>query len=108
MSKEVMQKKIAEGELEKVSGGVTRDLQAAYDCIQGRYGNGQDRINNLRRNGYDPETVQYLVNAVLSYGQVAQDVINGRYGTGQARVDALTRAGYPAFIVQDLVNNMLG
>ena len=99
--------KLVDSALEGVSGGMTRDLRAAYACIQGYYGNGQDRIIALRRAGYDPDTVQYLVNALINYEGVARDVIDGKYGNGQERITRLTRAGYPAAIVQDLVNNML-
>ena len=94
---------ISEAELEAVAGGVTRDLIAAYACIRGEYGNGNDRIVNLRRAGYDPNVVQGLVNG-------AADVINGVYGNGTDRVINLRRAGYSdADInsIQNLVNHTL-
>ena len=87
---------ISEAELEAVAGGVTRDLIAAYACIRGEYGNGNDRIVNLRRAGYDPNVVQGLVNGV--------------YGNGTDRVINLRRAGYSdADInsIQNLVNHTL-
>ena len=59
---------ISEAELEAVAGGVTRDLIAAYACIRGEYGNGNDRIVNLRRAGYsdaDINSIQNLVNHTL-------------------------------------------
>ena len=59
---------ISEAELEAVAGGVTRDLIAAYACIRGVYGNGTDRVINLRRAGYsdaDINSIQNLVNHTL-------------------------------------------
>ena len=35
------------------------------DVINGKYGNDQARINNLRKAGYDPAAVQTLVNHIL-------------------------------------------
>ena len=52
-------------ELLKVAGGRQSDLQVAYDVIDGRYGNGQDRINRLRAAGYDAAYIQSIVNAIL-------------------------------------------
>ncbi len=102
---------ISEAELEAVAGGVTRDLIAAYACIRGEYGNGNDRIVNLRRAGYDPNVVQGLVNGVMAgHDRVARDVINGVYGNGTDRVINLRRAGYSdADInsIQNLVNHTL-
>ena len=57
--------KIVDDELLQVAGGRQTDLQIAYDVIDGRYGNGQDRINRLRAAGYDPAYVQQIVNAIL-------------------------------------------
>ena len=102
---------ISESELESVAGGVTRELVAAYACIRGEYGNGNDRVVNLRRAGYDPNVVQGLVNGVMAgHDSVAIDVINGKYGNGSDRVVNLRRAGYnDADInsIQTLVNHTL-
>ncbi len=58
-------KKILDDELLQVAGGRQSDIQVAYDVIDGRYGNGQDRINRLRAAGYDPTAVQQIVNYLL-------------------------------------------
>lgn len=58
-------KKILDDELLQVAGGRQSDIQVAYDVIDGRYGNGQDRINRLRAAGYDPYSIQQLVNYIL-------------------------------------------
>ena len=57
--------KINDDELLKVAGGRQSDIQVAYDVIDGRYGNGQDRINRLRAACYDPASIQQLVNFIL-------------------------------------------
>ncbi len=93
--------------LEKVSGGMTANLRAAYACIRGDFGNGEARVAALRRAGYDPKVVQGLVNDLLKYEDVAKDVIEGKYGNGDARRIALIRAGYDYEVIQNLVNNML-
>ena len=94
--------------LDLVSGGMTREMQAAYDVVEGKYGNGEARVAALRRAGLDPARVQRLVNGLCwGYETVAKDVINGRYGNGSARVAALRRAGYDPKLVQDLVNGIL-
>ena len=102
-----MIEKLNDEMLEKVSGGMTANLRAAYACINGDYGNGEARVAALRRAGFDPKVVQGLVNDLLKYEKVAQDVIDGKYGNGEARRVALTRAGYDYDVIQNLVNNML-
>ena len=93
--------------LDKVSGGMTANLKAAYACINGDYGNGEARFAALRKAGFDPNVVQGLVNDLLKYEKVAKDVINGKYGNGEARRIALEKAGYSYNTIQNLVNNML-
>ena len=93
--------------LDRVSGGVTANLKAAYSCIRGDYGNGDARVAALRKAGFDPKVVQGLVNDLLKYEDVAKDVIDGKYGNGEERKIALARAGYSYETIQNLVNNML-
>ena len=99
---------IAEDKLQDVSGGVTRDYLAALDVMNGKYGNGDDRIRRLTAACYDYNTVQNLVNGLAAgYDKVARDVINGKYGNGADRIKALKKAGFDAQLVQDIVNGML-
>ena len=102
-----MIEKLNDEVLEDVSGGMTANLRAAYACINGDYGNGEDRVNALRRAGFDPKVVQGLVNDLLKYENVAKDVIDGKYGNGDDRRKALARAGYDYNTIQNLVNNLL-
>lgn len=47
------------------SGYTDAEIQAAYDCIEGKYGNGKARGNNLLQAGFDYYRVQGLVNKIL-------------------------------------------
>ncbi len=97
-----------EEELTAVSGGYTRNYLAALDVMEGKYGNGAERIRRLRAAGYDYESVQYLVNGLSKgYGRVAEEVIDGKYGNGTARIKALSAAGIDAEQVQAIVNGIL-
>lgn len=42
------------------------NIDVAYEVINGKYGNGEERYNNLRKNGYNPKKIQNLVNEILS------------------------------------------
>ena len=108
MSEEKKIENLSDETLESVSGGVTAELKAAYACIQGTYGNGQERVLNLMKAGYDPNLVQGMVNSIMAgYDKVALDVINGKYGNGTDRIKALRKAGYDPNAVQTLVNHII-
>ena len=47
------------------SGYTDLEIQAARDCIRGRYGNGMARRNNLARAGFNYSRVQACVNKIL-------------------------------------------
>jgi hypothetical protein len=90
----------------------------AQEVLQGLWGNGQERFDNLTSAGYDVEHIQDLVNSMLSdvstgtststdLDSVAQEVLQGLWGNGQERYDNLTNAGYDAQAVQDRVNSLL-
>lgn len=103
---------------EAPSSSASSDLDSvAQEVLQGLWGNGQDRFNNLENAGYDAQAVQDRVNSILSGGYkqdsntnidvVAQEVIQGLWGNGQERFDNLTNAGYDAQAVQNRVNELL-
>lgn len=103
---------------EAPSSSASSDLDSvAQEVLQGLWGNGQDRFNNLENAGYDAQAVQDRVNSILSGGYeqasnanidaVAQEVIQGLWGNGQERYDNLTNAGYDAQVVQNRVNELL-
>lgn len=99
-----------------VSGNTDID-SVAKEVLQGLWGNGQERYDNLAKAGYDAQAIQDRVNSILSGGQsynnstnlddVANEVIQGLWGNGQDRYDNLTNAGYDAEAVQNRVNELL-
>ena len=106
------------GETSINSNNANSDLDSvAQEVLQGLWGNGQDRFNNLENAGYDAQAVQDRVNSILSGGYeqasntnidaVAQEVLQGLWGNGQERFDNLTNAGYDAQEVQNRVNELL-
>lgn len=88
--------------------------QVAQEVIAGQWGNGQDRINRLTAAGYDYNTVQAKVNALLGAGstgsamtarQFALEVWNeGKHGTGAARQAEAQRLGVDYNEAQRLIN----
>ena len=94
--------------------------QVAREVINGKWGNGQDRMNRLKAAGYDAAAVQAKVNEICGMSgaagpapaanidAIARDVINGAYGNGQDRMNRLKAAGYDPNAVQARVNQMLG
>ena len=61
--------KLMDDELLGLAGGVKSEIEGACDVIDGRWGNGQDRINRLRAAGYDPYAIQSIVNYLLKQPQ---------------------------------------
>ena len=90
--------------------------QVAQEVIEGKWGNGNDRVSRLKAAGYDASAVQKEVNRILagsgsapakSVAVVAKEVIDGKWGNGQDRINRLTKAGYNASAVQAEVNKQL-
>lgn len=84
--------------------------EIADEVIRGVWGNGENRKNNLRLAGYNPDVIQKIVNEKLSYktnDQIADEVIKGLWGNGQDRKNKLTKAGYNASEIQRIVNQKL-
>lgn len=102
-----------------ISKNTSTDLDTvANEVIQGLWGNGQERFDNLANAGYDAQAVQDRVNAILNdetpgnsassdLDSVAQEVLQGLWGNGQERYDNLSSAGYDAQAVQNRVNELL-
>ena len=89
--------------------------EVAREVIQGKWGNGQDRINRLRAAGYNPDAIQAEVNRIVdgagskkSEDVIAKEVIQGKWGNGQDRIDRLRAAGYNPQSIQDKVNRLAG
>lgn len=90
----------------------------AKEVLQGLWGNGEDRKNRLKNQGYDYAVIQGLVNDLVngkptpapkkSTSQVAREVINGKWGNGSDRRKRLEKAGYNYDLVQQKVNRLVG
>ena len=109
---------LLDDEENKVNNVITKSVnEVAQEVLQGLWGNGQERFDNLTNAGYDAQAVQDRVNSILSgddsdtsdydIDEIANQVLQGLWGNGQERYDSLTRAGYDAQAVQDRVNSLL-
>lgn len=92
--------------------------QVAKDVINGKYGNGADRIARLKNAGYDHVEVQAKVNELLKgkepakpskrpNEEIAREVIKGKWGNGVERIERLKAAGYDYNAIQKIVNKLL-
>ena len=91
----------------------------AKKVIEGVYGNGEDRVNNLKAEGLTEDQIKNIqdkVNEILenepqvkikSLDEIADEVIKGLWGNGEDRVNKLTEAGYDYNTVQNIVNEKL-
>lgn len=97
------------------------NTQIAAEVWAGKWGSGPDRARRLKAAGYNPDTIQALVNrgvgktGVVSSSaprrktvtEIAREVIAGKWGNGPDRRARLARAGYNATTVQNEVNRLL-
>lgn len=92
--------------------------QIASEVIDGKWGNGVDRKERLKKAGYDFQTVQNEVNRLLkgnprpkprrkSNTTIAKEVIDGKWGNGDDRRTRLEKAGYDYEKVQQIVNRLV-
>lgn len=88
--------------------------ELADQVIRGQWGNGEERIKNLKTLGVDPAVVQKIVNdklgkitQVVSIDEIADEVIAGKWGNGKDRKESLEAAGYNYDEVQRRVNAKL-
>ncbi|ATU21047.1 N-acetylmuramoyl-L-alanine amidase [Bifidobacterium choerinum] len=101
------------------SGKLTVD-RVAREVINGKWGNGADRMARLKAAGYDAAAVQAKVNEICGISgaagpapaagidAIARDVIAGAYGNDPQRSQTLRAMGYDPAAVQARVNQMLG
>lgn len=89
--------------------------EIAKEVIDGKWGNGSDRINRLTSAGYDYKSVQAIVNTLMKVNnpkkqvtdEIITKVINGLYGNGDVRKTKLENEGYVYKEVQEAVNASL-
>lgn len=86
----------------------------AKEVVAGKWGNGADRTKRLRAAGYNPDTIQRVVNDLLAGNKkkkpdttIAKEVIAGKWGNGSARAQKLKAAGYNPDAIQRIVNQFL-
>ena len=82
----------------------------AQEVLDGKWGNGTDRKNNLEKAGYNYQAVQNEVNLVLTRrnaDKLAREVIDGKWGDGADRVKRLKDAGWDPTTIQNEVNKLL-
>lgn len=90
----------------------------ADEVIAGKWGNGDTRTARLKAAGYNPATIQSIVNKKLSgkkttsvtkksNATIAKEVIAGKWGNGAERKKKLEAAGYDYDAVQKAVNSLL-
>lgn len=90
---------------------VKPDEQIANEVIGGLWGNGTDRVNRLKAAGYDPSTIQSLVNAKLNVKPATPTTeyftvpsgpsgylgnIASRFGTSVADLVSMNKSKYPS------------
>ena len=66
MSMDKVMEKINDEALGTIAGGMSRNMKAAYDVYDGKYGNGEARVAALKAAGFDAQLVQDIVNGMLA------------------------------------------
>ena len=89
----------------------------AREVINGKWGNGTERMNRLANAGYNASAVQQKVNEMLTgksttidnaiIERIAREVILGKWGNGEMRKKRLVEAGYNYTEIQKKVNELL-
>ena len=94
------------------------ETEVAREVINGMWGNGQARIEQLMQAGFDPKSIQKEVNQQINVAKVnvktlkandeiAKEVIQGKWGNGQVRKQRLMDAGYDYSVIQSIVNRLI-
>lgn len=82
----------------------------AKEVVQGKWGNGADRVKRLQQAGYNPKQVQYEVNKLLrpiNFHQLVDEVLAGKHGNGEERIKAIRRLGHDPVKIQEAVNQKM-
>ncbi len=90
--------------------------ELAKEVINGKWGNGATRKENLTKAGYNYAEVQAEVNRLVkgkattpakkSNEEIAREVLQGKWGNGATRKKKLTNAGYDYSAIQKIVNKL--
>ena len=71
------------------------------EILEGKWGSGAKRKQNLEAAGYNYDEIQERVNQILN---VVEEVLNGKWGNGDVRKQRLEEAGYNYKVIQDRIN----
>lgn len=85
--------------------------EIASEVLQGKWGNGSERIEKLKQAGYNYNEVQAKVNEMTTQTKQVTDtlcleVIQGKWGNGSLRLTRLKQAGYKPDEVQSRINTI--
>ena len=91
------------------------DAEVASEVINGKWGNGAERVNRLKESGYNPQSVQTEVTRQMKHDKsnlksnevIAKEVLQGKWSNGEARSKRLIDAGYDPVLIQKIVNQLL-
>ena len=87
--------------------------EIASEVISGKWGNGAERKEKLKKAGYNYSEIQSIVNAKVgapakkSVDEITREVIHGDWGNGSERKQRLENAGYNYSEIQAKVNKIL-
>lgn len=74
------------------------------EILEGKWGSGAKRKENLEAAGYNYDEVQNRVNEILN---VVQEVLDRKWGNGDERKQKLEEAGYVYEVIQNQINRQL-
>lgn len=77
----------------------------AAEVIAGKWGNGQDRVNRLKKAGYNPATIQAKVNARLGANKPAARTYTVRSGDNLSSIAARYGTTYQALAAKNGISN---
>ncbi len=77
----------------------------AAEVIAGKWGNGQDRINRLKKAGYNPATIQAKVNAKLGANKPAARTYTVRAGDNLSAIASRYGTTYQALAAKNNIAN---
>ena len=77
----------------------------AAEVIAGKWGNGQDRVNRLKKAGYNPATIQAKVNAKLGANKPAARTYTVRAGDNLSAIAAKYGTTYQALAAKNGIAN---
>ena len=77
----------------------------AAEVIAGKWGNGQDRVNRLKKAGYNPASIQAKVNAKLGAAKPAARTYTVRAGDNLSSIAARYGTTYQALAAKNGISN---